>query len=655
MGNKLYEENSVQAIASAIRSKLGTETTYKIGEMADAISTIVKPSGTTNVTENGYHNVAEYEQVYVHVEGGITPTGTINLSANGDYDVTNYAEAHVAVPQPVGKKTVTENGTDIDISSYATLDVAVPQYGKPRVPQTGTWQYKRTYPCGFLIIGKDDDVADSAMFVRMVNGYGFPVTLNSTQQFQNNSINSDADTEYSQYPEGSYSLFPNGGTINQLNKLVIKENRGEIALHGVSAEKIWDSTRLTGDTLDAYYATYTAGGGTKTEEEFKAAIVEKYADMDIAQGAPIVTQKRLLMQEAVDNWLYTIGTWGGNLTFVIDDINCGESGPVNSTTQPLSRSQNWMGDGQLNNQILTKGANPYWIYRDSGALTSSNIEATCELAYNNRVCIDAFHHFYLDGTAEKWNNFKSTMDIIKSYYEQGKIFVVTRKQYYDLGEFVEHPITSISFETKNFAYGVGHVFTENDFNISANLDNGASVSCENDKILYLDDIDTTTEGIYTARIEYRGHFGQCSVTISNNIPSNFLLENYSATGTHMTRNANLDEAIINPAIHFENGKHYRYQFHVRMETEVSYTYHYVEFEASSVGSYVGWRTSTTCSIDSVNGITEGDISFDIEVNRDQDIDILCRTKQTFNTSIGNWTITNGYIYEIPAPEVEGGE
>ena len=141
MGNKLYEENSVQAIAESIRSKLGVETTYKISEMSGAINTIVKPNGTTNITENGYHNVTAYEQAYVHVEGGITPTGTINIYNNDDYDVTNYAQAHVAVPQPIGKKTVTENGTDIDIAQYATLDVTVqPNIGTKTVNQNGVYK-----------------------------------------------------------------------------------------------------------------------------------------------------------------------------------------------------------------------------------------------------------------------------------------------------------------------------------------------------------------------------------------------------------------------------------------------------------------------------------------------------------------------------------
>ena len=140
MGNKLYEENSVQAIANAIRSKLGVETTYKINEMASAIGSIVKPNGTTNITENGYHNVKAYEQAYVQVPTGVTPTGTTNIYTNGDHDVTNYATAHVAVPQPVGKTTITTNGTDIDIAQYAVADVIVPpNVGTKSITQNGVY------------------------------------------------------------------------------------------------------------------------------------------------------------------------------------------------------------------------------------------------------------------------------------------------------------------------------------------------------------------------------------------------------------------------------------------------------------------------------------------------------------------------------------
>ena len=59
----------------------------------------------------------------------VTPTGTKTITENGEgIDVAGYAEADVNVPsvQPTGKITITANGTNIDVAQYATADVAVP-------------------------------------------------------------------------------------------------------------------------------------------------------------------------------------------------------------------------------------------------------------------------------------------------------------------------------------------------------------------------------------------------------------------------------------------------------------------------------------------------------------------------------------------------
>ena len=379
--------------------------------------------------------------------------------------------------------------------------------------------------------------------------------------------------------------------------------------------------------------------------------------MDIAQGAPVVARKRKLLQAALNNWVYTIGTWGGAFDVIIDDINCGGSGPVNSTTQSISRSQNWMGDGQLNNQGTFVNVNPYNIYRDSAGLFANKIEEDLNSAYNNRCCIDLFHHYYLDGTAAKWNDFKTTMDTIQSYNDQGKIYVVTRKQYYELGEFVEHPITSLSFSTKNRIYSINKEFTESDFNMSANLDNGTSVECQADKIIDLSGIDSSEEGIYTAYLEYRGFKAQCSVTVSKEIPAEYLLEDYSySSDTPFTRYTNLGP--ISPDLQYTAEKSYRIQFHLRAETTTSYSTHYIAIDSPrDINNRNDWRqTISNYNLNTVNGITEGDITIEFTVSQNTSVNSLVYIPNILNTTVtGSWSITNAYIYEIPTPEQEGGE
>lgn len=60
MANKLYEEQSVQNIANAIRTKNGLSTTYKIAEMAQAILDIPTGGGGTNYLPTVCNDASTY-------------------------------------------------------------------------------------------------------------------------------------------------------------------------------------------------------------------------------------------------------------------------------------------------------------------------------------------------------------------------------------------------------------------------------------------------------------------------------------------------------------------------------------------------------------------------------------------------------------------
>lgn len=103
MANRLYNEDSIRDIASAIREKNGTANTYNVAEMGQAIRGIqtesggITPTGTIQINTNGTHDVTQYASASVNVPTGITPSGEITISENGSFDVTQFATAIVNV------------------------------------------------------------------------------------------------------------------------------------------------------------------------------------------------------------------------------------------------------------------------------------------------------------------------------------------------------------------------------------------------------------------------------------------------------------------------------------------------------------------------------------------------------------------------------
>lgn len=90
MAKKLYEESSVQAIANAIRAKNGEASTYKIGEMAAAISAI----SSSPIVDDSLENTVQYCQMNATAAEFITD---VDYTENtNDYSITKVTPYYSA-------------------------------------------------------------------------------------------------------------------------------------------------------------------------------------------------------------------------------------------------------------------------------------------------------------------------------------------------------------------------------------------------------------------------------------------------------------------------------------------------------------------------------------------------------------------------------
>lgn len=208
MAKKLYEEASVQAIANAIRAKNGLSTTYKIADMAQAITDI--PSGSSGTTFWAGGKNARLIGSYEY---------TLNLASDTSYSSITPSTSNKTI-FAAAQTAYRQTQTGINLTGYdciAILDVVIPHVytSLPTVVNTDIVVLKSSYHIGQRI----DSTATTP-------NYNVVLTAGTTgvNRYRNAANTTMSTAATAAYGIGASTVAPTFGTTSPITTNIYLPN-----------------------------------------------------------------------------------------------------------------------------------------------------------------------------------------------------------------------------------------------------------------------------------------------------------------------------------------------------------------------------------------------------------------------------------------------
>lgn len=408
--------------------------------------------------------------------------------------------------------------------------------GRPAVPQTGTWQLKQTTDKKYVIVGTDDDDYANTKYYRLCRTYGIPYTMNVTADKLSRVIGTDVNgtnestgQAFNEFTEADASaVFPTNVTLAEMcNYMSQHPEDCEVALHGASENALCDTTNADWDSL---YASYISGGGTKTLEEFKSALLANVAHKDVAQGASYVEWEREAIEQACDGrYIDTCGCWGGTPSGVVDDITIGL--PGGNHTYPW-REKNW--------QAAAPYISNFYCYQDPHSLSRMSIGIggmlTDASANIDKIpvghCCEYFDHTPLRTYTVA--EIREVFTALKAKETSGEIKLVTRKQWYDLGEWVSNPVVSISVQRDAQNIPLNSSDNKSHYTVIATYADSTNADVTAEAIATVIE-DTSAVKAVNVYAYYRGFTASCIVSVGGAIVEPTIIDNVRVNTTSLTQ------------------------------------------------------------------------------------------------------------------------